>query len=415
MATNVLILGAGMVGSVMAADLSTERGLELTVVDRSPAALERAKARARRLRGREPDTIVDDASDSSVVRRLARDADFVLGALPSRFGFETLRTLIEAGRSCVDISFMPEDFLDLDRAAKKRGVTIVPDCGVAPGMSNMLAGWGANELRNPTRVQIMVGGLPRERHWPFEYKAAFSPFDVIEEYVRPSRIVRHGKIEVHEALSQPELVNLPGAGTVEAFLTDGLRSLVRTLRVPHMEEKTLRYPGHIELMRVLRSIGLFSEEWVEVAGQKLRPRDVIAALLFPKWTYEPDEHDLTVMRVLVEGTLEGRPTRLTWDLFDVYDPKTGFTSMARTTGFPATSMARMIISGRYRERGVIAPERAALSKGVLTTILSDLADRGIRYVARAEQLDGGAKRGTGAKRKSKKRRTRVGTASTSRG
>lgn len=386
----VLVLGAGMVGSVIAADLAASRGLRVTIVDRSRSALERALARVKRLDGSAAKTVEDDASDASVVRRLAAEHDLVVGALPSRFGFETLRAVIDAGRSCVDISFMPEDFLALDRAASKRGVTIVPDCGVAPGMSNMLAGWGTKQLSKPSRVRIMVGGLPRERHWPFEYKAAFSPFDVIEEYTRPSRVVRGGREVVLEALSEPELVTFPGAGTLEAFLTDGLRSLVHTLRVPDMEEKTLRYPGHIELMRVMRSLGLFSESEIEVEGVRIRPRALTAALLFPKWTYEPDEHDLTVMRVEVEGELKGRRTRLVWDLHDRFDPATGFTSMARTTGFPATAMARLILSGKYRERGVIAPERAALSRGVLTTILKDLAARGVRYDARAEQMDDAA-------------------------
>ncbi|MBM4113088.1 MAG: saccharopine dehydrogenase [Phycisphaerae bacterium] len=409
---NVLVLGAGMVGGVMAADLARDRGLRVTVVDRSTQALARAARNAKRLatpglrgsasrRGGAPPLrlVEDDASSAAVVKRLAADADLVIGALPSRFGFQTLRTLIDAGKSCVDISFMPEDFIELDRAAKKRGVTIVPDCGVAPGMSNMLAGWGVSQLSKPTRLRIMVGGLPRERHWPFEYKAAFSPHDVIEEYTRPSRIVRNGRVEVREALSEPELVNLPGAGTVEAFLTDGLRSLVRTLRVPNMEEKTLRYPGHIELMRVMRSIGLFSEESMDLHGVRLRPRDLVAALMFPKWTYEPGEADLTVMRVEVEGMRHGVPTRLVWDLFDVLDSESGFTSMARTTGFPATAMARLILSGKFREKGVIAPERAALGKGVLTAILRDLAARGVRYEARVEQMGPASRAGaTTAKR-----------------
>lgn len=379
----VLVLGAGMVGSVITADLARDRGMRVTVVDRSPEALEQAERFARGARLR---TIVDDASDPAVVRRLAADTELVVGALPSRFGFRTLEALIEARRNAVDISFMPEDFLSLHRAAKKRGVTIVPDCGVAPGMSNMLAGWGVSRLSKPLRVRIMVGGLPRERHWPFQYKAAFSPHDVIEEYTRPSRVVRDGRLQVLEALAEPELVTFPGAGTLEAFLTDGLRSLATTLRVPNMEEKTLRYPGHIELMRVMRSIGLFSEEEIEVGGARLRPRDLTAALMFPKWTYEPGEADLTVMRVIVEGERDRTPTRLVWDLFDVLDPGSGFTSMARTTAFPATAMARLILSGRYREKGVMAPEQAALARGVLSGILRDLAARGVRYRARAEQI-----------------------------
>ena len=246
----VLVLGAGMVGSVIAADLAATPGMDVTVADVDAKGLARAKARS----GGRVKVLKADAGSRKGAAALARrlKADLVLGALPSRFGYEVMQGVIDARVPYVDISFMPEDFRKLDAAARKAGVPVVADCGVAPGMSNMLAGWAAMKLDRCDTIEILVGGLPRERHWPWQYKAPFSHHDVIEEYLRPSRVVEHGKVVVREALSDPELVTVPGLGTLEAFFTDGLRSLADTLDVPNMREKTMRYPGHAELMRTLR-------------------------------------------------------------------------------------------------------------------------------------------------------------------
>ena len=370
---SIVVLGAGMVGSVIASDLAATKSFRVAVADRSQASLARAAARGHgRVRTNEA-----DCSDPSVVAELVRDADVVVGALPSAFGRATLETIARLGRRFVDISFMPESFLDLDGLARKHGAVCVADCGVAPGMSNLLAGWGVARLDRATRVDIMVGGVPRERRKPFEYKAGFSPNDVIEEYVRPARIVEDGRVVVKEALSEPELLDFDEIGTLEVFNTDGLRSLAETLEVPFMRERTMRYPGHIDLMRVFRETGLFSLEPIEINGMRIRPRDVLAALLFPKWTYADGEADLTVMRVVVEGILDGVATRLQWDVLDRLDPATGFTSMSRTTAFPATSVARMLLDGTIDAPGVHAPEAIATIPGVFDRILADQRARGI--------------------------------------
>jgi len=261
---------------------------------------------------------------------------------------------------------------------------VIADCGVAPGMSNMLSSWGVSKLDHAERVEILVGGVPRERYAPWEYKAGFSPYDVIEEYVRPSRVVENGEIVVKEALSEPELIDFEGVGTLESFNTDGLRSLADTLDVPNMRERTMRYPGHIDLARAFRDTGLFSEEPVEVDGVQVVPRALLAKLLFPKWTFKPMEEDITVMRVTVEGELDGVPTRLRWDLLDRLDPATGFTSMSRTTGFTCTVVARMILDGSLDEPGVFAPEMIATREGVLDAIFAGLAERGVHYTAHME-------------------------------
>ncbi|MCP3905362.1 MAG: saccharopine dehydrogenase [Planctomycetes bacterium] len=374
-----VVLGAGMVGAVIARDLIDHGGFDVTIADLRDAALGAARRRC----GDGLHTVVADLADPEVVTRTVASADIVLGALASRHGYAVLRAVIEAGKDYCDISFMPEDASDLDDLARQSGVTAVVDCGVAPGMTNMLAARGAAALERAESIDLYVGGLPAERRWPFEYKAGFAPHDVIEEYTRPARLVEGGRVVVREALSEPELVEFDGVGTLEAFNTDGLRSLVRTLDVPFMREKTLRYPGHIELMRVFRATGLFSEEPVDVGGgQMVRPRDLLAAVLFPRWTFAEGEGDLTVFRATVRGVDGGRPVELGWDMLDRYDPATATTSMARTTAFPCAIVARMIADGTFREPGVHAPERLGASETLTNRVLEELERRGVVYTAR---------------------------------
>ena len=332
-------------------------------------------------------TVCADLSDPASVTELARQHDVVLGALASRLGLQTLRAVIEAGKPYADISFMAEDAMSLSALAEDRGVTAVVDCGVAPGMSNMTAGYAASRLDPCERIEIVVGGLPAQRRWPFQYKAPFAPADVLEEYTRPARVVEHGVEVVKEALSEVELIDFPGVGTLEAFNTDGLRSLVHTLRVPHMVEKTMRYPGHAELMRMLRHAGFFSTEAIEVSGQSVVPLEVTSALLFPKWAFDDREADLTIMRVIATGREQGRRTRLVWDLFDRYDPSTNTRSMSRTTGFPCTIMARLLVEKRFERPGVHPPEIVGQQPGLLDHFLEQLAARGVQYDARVEHLE----------------------------
>jgi lysine 6-dehydrogenase len=374
-----IVLGGGMVGATMARDLAQGGDFHVTVADVRPDVLERHAAALGVA------TVRADLRDPEAVKRVVAEHDIVLGALSSVLGFQTLRAVIEAGKSYTDISFMSEDGTELAELARARGVTCVIDCGVAPGVSNMLAGFAASRLDPCEQIDIYVGGLPAERTWPYEYKAGFAPHDVIEEYTRPARLMEHGRVVVKEALTEAELLEFPGIGTLEAFNTDGLRTLLHTLPVPDMREKTMRYPGHIELMRVLRATGFFEKTPIEVAGVKVRPLDVTASLLFPKWTFGPGEADLTVMRVSAWGKQAGERVMLSWDLFDRYDPATDTRSMSRTTAFPATIVARMIASGRLARPGVYPPEVPAREPGFLDEVLVELARRGVRLAARVEK------------------------------
>lgn len=371
-----IVLGAGMVGSVMASDLC--RDFDVTIADVREENLRAAQERAVRAGGK-ISTLKADLSDPSAIKSAVGPFDIVLGALASKIGFAALRAVIEAGKNYCDISFMAEDAWDLDALAKQHGVTCVVDMGVAPGMSNLLAGYEAAKLDTCTDIEIYVGGLPRERNWPFQYKAGFAPSDVLEEYTRPTRLVEHGKTVVRPALTEPDLMDFAGLGTLEAVNTDGLRSLAATMKVPFMKEKTLRYPGHYELMRVFAATGLFSKDAIEVNGQKVVPLDVISKLMFPMWTYKPGEEDLTVMRIINRGVRGGKQVRVHWDLLDFYDKASGATSMSRTTAMPCTIMARLVAGGKFKMPGVITPELVGPNEGVVNEVLAQLKARNIVY------------------------------------
>jgi lysine 6-dehydrogenase len=375
--TAIAVLGGGRVGAVAARDLATD--FDVTALDASPEAL----SRLRDVSGLR--TVLGDLSDPIALVRAVEPFDLVVGALPGWLGYRALDAVIRAGKPVVDISFMPEDPRALDGLARERGVTAVVDCGVAPGISNMLVGRASARLDRLDSVRILVGGLPRIRRWPFEYKAGFSPVDVLEEYTRPARVVEEGRLLVRPALSDVETFDLPGIGTVEAFLTDGLRSLVDTAPARHMEEKTIRYPGHAELMRVLRESGFFREEPVDLGdGVRIRPRDLTSRLLFPLWMYEEGEEDLTVMRIEIEGDEDGRRVRIVHEMLDAFDRATGMTSMARTTAFPCTAVVRMIAAGELTTPGVLPPEIPARSPGFWERVSADLEARGVRVTERTE-------------------------------
>lgn len=375
-----VILGAGLVGGPMALDLADDRDFEVTVVDVRQGVLDQLAQRHSRLQ-----TERHDLSDPATVTELAGRFDLAISAVPGPMGFATLEAIIEAGVPAVDIAFFEEDPFTLDALARREGVTVVIDCGVAPGMSNLLTMHGVQRLDNAHTALTYVGGLPEVRRWPYEYTAVFSPIDVIAEYTRPARYVENGKTVVRPALTDPELLEFPGVGTLEAFNTDGLRTLATTLDLPNMKEKTLRYPGHIEKIRVLRESGFFREDEILVRGVPVRPVDLTAQLLFPMWQLPAGEADITVMKVIVEGELDGAPARLVWDLFDRLDPASGVHSMARTTGYTATAVARLLATGLYGEPGITPPEYLGRHPACVEFVLQRLAERGVHYVESLER------------------------------
>jgi len=370
---SVAVLGAGLVGGAIAADL--HKDFEVTAVDMSHSALGKLS------RDHGIKTVRADMNDPQSLRSAAKNADIVVGALPGAMGYKMIEVLAPEKKDIVDISFFAEDPFSLDKLAAKNEITVITDCGVAPGMGNIILGYH-NRRMNVQNYECYVGGLPVVREWPWEYKAVFSPIDVIEEYTRPARYVENGHTVIREALSDPELLHFEDIGTLEAWNSDGLRTLIRTMQIPNMIEKTLRYPGCIEYLRVLREAGFFSYDEVIVKGVTVRPIDVTASLLFPKWKLKPGEEDFTVMRIIVEGDTEAGkegPVKYEWDLFDYYDKETSTISMARTTGYTCTAAVHMVAKGMFTRKGICPPEYLGEDEENFRFILKHLADRGVEY------------------------------------
>lgn len=378
----VVVLGCGLVGHAIVADLAAGGRFTVTAVDREAGRLSRVAGLAG------VQTRVADLADGKELARVVADADLVVGAVPGFMGYVTVQRALELGKPVVDISFFPEDPFSLDAMARSQGLPAFVDCGVAPGCSNLLAGWATRRLDRVERLVCYVGGLPVVRTWPWEYKAPFSPSDVLEEYTRPARFVERGTLVTKPALTDPELVEFEGVGSLEAFNTDGLRSLLRTLAVPDMVEKTLRYPGYIEKVLVLRESGFLSTEPLRIGGTEVTPLDLTSRLLFPLWHLGPDDEDFTVMRVVAEGRRGDARVRLRWDLHDRYDRATRTASMARTTGYTCTAVVRLWASGRLRQTGVVPLELLGQEEGVAAWILADLAERNVRFEEREEVLPG---------------------------
>ncbi|MEQ8423485.1 MAG: saccharopine dehydrogenase C-terminal domain-containing protein, partial [Cyclobacteriaceae bacterium] len=320
-----------------------------------------------------------DFSKTKELKIAIESFDLVVGAVPGFMGFETVKSVIEAKKNMVDISFFPEDPFLLDDLAKENEVTIVTDCGVAPGMGNIILGYH-NQQMKVEKYECLVGGLPLVREWPYEYKAVFSPIDVIEEYVRPARYVQNGSIVTREALSDVENIYFEGVGTLESWNSDGLRSLIKTMpNIPHMIEKTLRYPGCVEYLRVLRESGYFSYEPVEIDGVKIRPIDLTSKLLFPKWKLKPGEEEFTVMRIAIEGSEKGNQKKYLYHLLDRTDKNTNTLSMARTTGYTCTATVNLVIEKKFNRKGICPPEYLGEQEEHFQFVLKYLSDRGVIY------------------------------------
>lgn len=367
----VIVLGGGLIGKHMAIDLAKD--FKVTIADIKPkddVSLPPEMNIA---------YLQTDLSQAENVKNAVHPFDIVVNAVPGFMGYQTVKSIIEAKKNIIDIAFSPENILELDQLAKDNGVVVISDIGVAPGMSNLLVGYADYLLDTTTAVKIYVGGLPKKRSWPFEYKAGFSPIDVIEEYTRPARVVENGEIVIKEALSEIEHLDFEKIGTLEAFNSDGLRSLLYTIDAPNMSEKTLRYPGHAELMKVFRHTGFFSQDSIEVNGTPVKIIDFTSKLLFPKWQLKEDEGEFTIMKIIVEGLSNGEKEIYTFDLYDENDIDSHTHSMARTTGYTATAALRMLAEHRYTKQGVSVPEHIGKHPQSVQFILKELHKRKVKF------------------------------------
>jgi saccharopine dehydrogenase-like NADP-dependent oxidoreductase len=371
-----LVLGCGNIGSVAAEDLAKSMpNCGVVVADKDE---KRAETVAKGIgTGNISWTKLDMADHDRLVDAL-EGFDLAMGFLPGKLGYRLIKACIDAKRNLVDVSYMSENPLTLNTKASKAGVTIVPDCGLAPGISNVLVGHAAKELDRVKSVSIMVGGLPEKPVPPLGYVITWSPESLIDEYTGKAGIVERGKTVEVEALSGLETIRFPKVGKLEAFYTDGLRTLLYTMKnVDEMSEKTLRYPGHVEKIKLLDALGFFEEERIDVEGVDVSPRKLAVKLLARK-LWRPEVRDIVVLKVEVSGTKKGRKTRYVYDLLDYFDEKRKITAMARTTAYPASIIAQLILRKAMKMKGVVPPEKISADNELFASFSKELKKRGIK-------------------------------------
>ncbi len=366
------VLGSGMVGRAMAIDLAAN--YNVTAFDISGHSLQLLSQKNNSIK-----TLKADLTDYDNYATLLAGFDFIISAVPGFMGYQTLEAIINAKKNVVDISFFPEDALELDDLAKQNHITAIVDCGVAPGMSNLILGY-YNKRMTITHFECLVGGLPKQRVKPFEYKAPFSPIDVLEEYTRQARYVENGFVITKPALSDADLIDFEKVGTLEAFNTDGLRSVLLTMNhIPNMKEKTLRYPGHIDLMKALLKAGFFDEKPVNFKGLQISPREFMSTILFDQWKLQENEEEFTLMKIMIKGTENGNPKTINYLLFDESDATTQTSSMSRTTGYTATAALNMLIDNLFTAKGVFPPELIGSDEACFNFMLNYLKERNVIY------------------------------------
>jgi len=368
--SRIVVLGCGAVGRHMAIDLCRDPGCEVISVDVNREILEQLNAEY------PIQILVEDLSTEEGVTRAVKTADIVIGSVPYSIGYKMLERVIRAGKNIVDISYFPEDPFGLDDLAREKGVTAVVDCGVVPGLANIILGDHLRRMR-VNRYECYVGGIPKLRNAPFGYKSPFPVLEVLEEYTESGRSVENGKVVVRPMLSETMTIDLDRVGTLACLNSDGLRTLIRTTDIPDMFEKTLRYPDHMDHMLNFKEAGFLNMTPMYVKGASVRPIEVTAALLSPLWQYEPGEADLTVMRLVISGEENGKNVTYTYDMCDEYDPVTGALSMARTTGYTCTAVTRLVLEGDYSKRGICPPEFVGMVDGCRDGVQSYLQDRGV--------------------------------------
>jgi saccharopine dehydrogenase-like NADP-dependent oxidoreductase len=353
---NIYQIGSGMIGSAMAIDLSKNHNLFLADYDLN--ALKTIQSKNSNIQISQL-----DVTDSKALSEWIAPADIVLLAVPGFLGYKALETIINSGKNVVDISFSPENILDLNPLAVEKGVTVIVDAGVAPGIPNYLLGYWDAQL-NIESFEYYVGGLPKNPQPPFNYKAPFSPIDVIEEYTRPARMLVDHEIITQPALSDIERMEFEDAGTLEAFNTDGLRSLLSTMNhIPNLKEKTLRYPGHAELMLEYRNKGLFNDKNIDETSKKL----------FEAWKLDENEIEFTVLDIIIKGDMK----IIIYHLYDEFNLESRTSSMARTTGYTATASINLILENLWNDYGVFPPEMVGVKPECIQFILQYLSQRNV--------------------------------------
>jgi lysine 6-dehydrogenase len=390
----MLVLGAGLQGCACAYDLLQNRDVEqVTLADLRPEKLPKFLSGdwGGRLR-----TLRLDVSDSAAVRAAFAGQAAVMSAIPYYYNGPMARSAVEGGCHFSDLGGNTEIVLEqkkLHQQAEAKGISVIPDCGLAPGMVNILAAEGIRRLDRAERVKIFVGGLPQTPEPPLNYQIVYSLEGALDYYTTPSWVLRGGKPVQVEALSEVESVEFPSpVGTLEAFHTGGGISTLPFAyqgKIDVMEYKTLRYPGHAAVVRPIRELGLLASDPIDVKGNKVVPRDVFIAAVSPKLT-KPNGRDLVALQVQVSGKKNGKSQSVTFRLIDYYDTKHGISAMMRTTGYSLSITGQMQVDGRVKVKGVHTPDEAIPFSDYVT----ELGKRGVKIEEVGGSADTG-KRGSG--------------------
>jgi lysine 6-dehydrogenase len=364
------VLGSGLMGSIIAWDLARSPRTDKVVV--ADIDGEKLAALKRRIGGKKLSVEVVDLRDEAKAERFLDGFDVVASALPHGVVHPADVAAVKAGARVVDIAFEDAQ-MGMDRDARKHAALLIPGAGLAPGLGGILLAHAVRTLKGADEGHIMVGGIPEKPLPPFDYRLVFSVVGLLREYIEEARVFRGGELVKIPPFSKVEKVEFPEPiGTLEAFCTDGLASLVYTMRgMRILDEKTLRWPGHVEKMKVLMEAGFFSKDKVDVAGTPVSPLDVSYAVLARKLS-EGDPHDVTVMRVIAKSASQ----ETVYEMVDRYDDKNGITSMGKTTGYTASIIAQMAGSGELGSKGVVPPETAVRGSRV-GKLLSELNRRGV--------------------------------------
>src|SRR5437870_3941969 len=370
----ILVVGCGKVGSEIARDLAGSDGVDSVV------AMDASSQNLKLLRKRVPKitTVKLSILQKPRFHALLRKVDLVCGALPGRLGFDLMTETVKAGVDTVDISYTPRDAFLLQRKAREVGCRVVPQCGVAPGFTNMCVGDASRRLDQMSSVEIFVGGLPEKPEPPLNYRVVFSLEDVVNEYTRPALVVEKGKRKKVDPLSGLGYTSIPRVGQLEYFLTDGLGSLPRSYpKTREMHEFTLRYPGHAHMMRTLRVLGFFERKSVRIGGVEVEPRQLSIELLRGAMSRGSPE-DFLALRVEVKGLSRGKKMSLRYQLLDHYNRRSGVSAMARTTAYPCTSVALLMGRGKIKDTGIVTPERISQDPRLFQFVLDRLAKHGVK-------------------------------------
>jgi len=371
----IIVLGCGNIGSVAAKDLAESLpSAEIVMTDMDKS---RAEEAASKIGQDNVSWVQTDASNHRELVSTLKRFDLAVGALPGWMGYQACKASVLAKVDMVDVSYMPEDVMTLNEDALKAKVCVVPDCGMSPGIGSILVGRGVSKLDQVESVRMLNGGLPEKPVPPLGYVVTWSVKDLIDMYSRRVSLVKEGKVVQVEAMSGLEEITFPGVGRLEAFFTDGLRTLLHTVKgVREMWEKSLRYPGHVEKIKLLKTLGFFDEKAVEVENLQIPPREITAKLLERKLK-RPEIPDVVVMRVEVGGLKNGKRVVYTYNLLDRYDKKRKVTAMAKTTGYTTSVVAQLLAKKAIGEKGVIPPEKLGMNEKLYKKFMDMMKKRRI--------------------------------------